>query len=151
VGTSGALAQAITPNPDAALIELCAQFEALRLEFRRACDDREAAEQAAFDKYSHLGFPDVWGEVHHDPAYAEADERTTDLVRRTHPLFQAIGRMRAVTMEGIMAKARVTAGECLGDGGIEEEAAQYNEGVTPQHMALTLVRDLLAMRSAGEV
>jgi hypothetical protein len=123
---------------------------ALRAEFYRACTDLGNAEQAAFDGHEHLGFPEVWTEVHRDPAYIEADERTTDLVRKTHPLFKNIGQMRAVTIEGILAKARVTAGECLEDGGIEEEAARYNEGVSPRYMALTLVRDLLAMRLAGE-
>jgi hypothetical protein len=70
-----------------------------------------------------LGFPEVWTEVHRDPAYIGAGERTTDLVRKTLPLFKTIGQMRAVTIEGIVAKVRITAGECL------EEAAQYNEGV----------------------
>ncbi len=85
------------------------------------------------------------------PDYIEADERTDDLVRKSRPLFRAVGQMRAVTLEGIMAKARVTAGECLDEGGIDAEAALVlKEGVTPQYMALTLVRDLLAMRSAGE-
>jgi hypothetical protein len=139
----GALAQAVAPNPDANLIALCAQFEALRAEFHRACTDLGNAEAAAFEKHRHLGFPGVWGEVHRDPAYIEADERTDDLVSMSRPLFDTIGQMRAVTMEGIMAKARVTASECLEEGGIEEEADINNEGITPQFMALTLVRDLL--------
>jgi hypothetical protein len=95
--------------------------------------------------------PALWAEVDRDPAYIEADQRVTNLVRRSRELFETIGQMRAVTMEGIMAKARVTLGECFEDGGIDDEAATVlNEGVTPQYMALTLVRDLLAMRSAEE-
>ncbi len=149
--TSGALAKAIAPSPDAELIALCAQLEALRAELHKAGLDFGNAEQAAFDKHRHLGFPDVWGEVHRDPAYMDADSRTNELVRKTHPLFRAVGQMRAVTLEGIMAKARVTAGECLDEGGVDAEAALVlEEGITPQYMALTLVRHLLAMRSAGE-
>ncbi len=143
VGTSGALAQAIAPNPDAALLELCSQWEAHRLDYDKSSNELCDVEEAAVDKYQHLGMPALWAEVHRDPAYIEADQRVTDLVRRSHELFETIGQMRAVTMEGIMAKARVTASECLEEGGIEEEAAQYTEGVTPHYVALALVRDLL--------
>ena len=148
---SGALAQAIAPNPDAPLLELCSQWEAHRLEYHRSSNELSNAEGAAVDKHRHLGMPALWAEVDRDPAYIEADQRVTNLVRRSRELFETIGQMRAVTMEGIMAKARVTLGECFEDGGIDDEAATVlNEGVTPQYMALTLVRDLLAMRSAEE-
>ncbi len=148
--TSGALAQAIAPNPDAPLLELCSQWEAHRLEYHRSSDELSDAEGAAVAKHRHLGMPALWAEVDRDPTYREAKKRVRDLVDRSHELFQTIGKMRAVTIEGIMAKARVTAGECMSDGGIEEDAAEYNDGVTPHYMALTLVRDLLAMHTAGE-
>jgi hypothetical protein len=134
---------ATAPNPDAPLIELCVQFEALRVEFHKSCQDLGEAEGAAAGKHRHLGTPALWVEVNRDLAYREAKRRTEDIVRRTHALFEAIGQMRATTMEGIMAKARVTASECFVEGGIEVEADQYTEGVTPHYMALALVRDLL--------
>ncbi len=148
VGTAGALAQAgpqmaVGPDPDAALIDLCAQWEALRLDYDATGHAFEVAEAAAVEKYLHLGMPALWAEVHRDPAYREADERSSDIVSRMHTLYQAIGQTWAVTMKAIMAKARITASECFEDGGIEVEADQYTEGVTPHYMALALVRDLL--------
>ncbi len=146
VGTSEALAKAATAHdPDAALMDLCAQWEALRLEWYKACEVFQDAEEAACNKYCPLGLdiPSFWDKVHREPAYIEADERSDELTRALHPLYQAIGQTPAVTMRGIMAKARVTASECLEEGGIEEEATQYTEGVTPHYMALALVRDLL--------
>ncbi len=141
--TSGALAQAIAPNPDAPLLELCSQWEAHRLEYHRSSDELSDAEGAAVAKHRHLGMPALWAEVDRDPAYREADKRSKAIVRRMHPLYQTIGQTRAVTMKGVMAKARVTASECFEEGGIEVEADQYTEGVTPHYMALALVRDLL--------
>ncbi len=133
----------VTPDPDALLVDLCAQWEALRVAWNVACEDFRGAEAAAVEKYRHLGMPALWAEVERDPAYREADKRSKAIVRRMHPLYQTIGQTRAVTMKGIMAKARVTASECFEDGGIEIEADQYTEGVTPHYMALALVRDLL--------
>jgi hypothetical protein len=133
----------VTPDPDALLVDLCAQWEALRVAWNVACEDFRVAEKTAVAKYHHLDVPALWAEVERDPAYREADKRSKAIVRRMHPLYQTIGQTRAVTMKGIMAKARVTASECFEDGGIEVEADQYTEGVTPHYMALALVRDLL--------
>ncbi len=133
----------VTPDPDALLVDLCAQWEALRVAWNVACEDFRVAEVAAVEKYRPLGMPALWAEVERDPAYREADKRSKAIVRRMHPLYQTIGQTRAVTMKGIMAKARITASECFEDGGIEVEADQYTEGVTPHYLALALVRDLL--------
>jgi len=110
-----------------------------------ACEDFRVAEESSVEKHCHMEIPAMWVEVGRDPAYQDADKRTTDIVRQMHSLYQTIGQTRAVTMKGIMAKARVTASECIEEGGIEVEAVQYTEGVTPQYMALALVRDLLRM------
>ncbi len=89
--TSGALAKAIAPSPDAALLELCSQWEALRREYYKSSDELGEAEEAAVDKHRDLGMPALWAEVDRDPAYREADERVRDLVDRSHELFQTIG------------------------------------------------------------
>ena len=133
----------VTPGPDALLVDLCAQWEALRVAWNVACEDFRVAEKTAVEKYRDLGTPALWAEVYRDPAYREADRRSKAIVRRMHPLYQTIGQTRAVTMKGIMAKARITASECFEEGGIEVEADQYTEGLTPHYMALALVRDLL--------
>ncbi len=142
---SGALAA----DPDAPLLDLCAQWQAHRREFDSADAAYERAEAAAFNKYRSADWADTVRKVHADPDYRDASSRVAGLVGREHHLFQAIGEARATTLRGLMAKARITAGACLEEGGIEEEAAEYNDGVTPQYMALTLVRDLLAIVERG--
>jgi hypothetical protein len=141
--------EALAENPDAHLIGLCKQWEAHRQEFDAATLALSDAEEAAVDKHQDLRMPALWSEVHADSAYRETGRRVSDLVSRSHSLYQEIGQTRAVTLAGLLAKARVTAGECRDDGGIEEESAQYNDGVTPQYMALALVRDLLAIVERG--
>jgi hypothetical protein len=114
-----------------------------------ACDAFDAAEAAAVDKHRHLGMPALWSEVFRDPAYKEAEWWRRDGVDRSHILFQEIAQTRAVTLKGIMAKANVTLGECLE--GIDAELVESTEGIVPGFMAISLVRDLLSMHSAGEV
>ncbi len=128
-------------DPDALLVDLCAQWEALRVAWNVACEDFRVAEVAAVEKYRHLGMPALWAEVDRDPAYREAKRRTSKLVRRSHVLFDEIAQTRAVTLQGVMAKANVTLSECLE--GIDAEMATNNDGIVPQFMALSLVRDLL--------
>ena len=143
----GALAQAAAPNPDAALLELCSQWEAVRRECQTADDAFNVAEAAAVEKHEHLGMPALWSEVFRDPAYQEAEEWRRAGVARSHVLFQEIAQTRAVTLKGVMAKANVTLGECLE--GIDAELVESTEGIVPGFMAISLVRDLLALNSAG--
>ena len=99
------------------------------------------AEQATFDEYKHLEFPNVWGMIHANPVYQDADRRSTDAVRRSRVLFQKIAQARAVTLKGVMAKARIVLGESLE--GIDKELEERTDGIVPGFMGVSLVRDLL--------
>ena len=140
-------AEAASPDPDAALIALCAEWEAHRREYDTASKAYCAAEEAAVDKHAGLGMPALWAEVHADPAYKAAHRRVDKIVSKSHVLFAEIAQARAVTMKGVMAKANVVLGECLE--GIDAELATNHDGIVPQFMALSLVRDLLEISKQG--
>jgi hypothetical protein len=120
VGAPGAVGQAATADdPDAFLLDLCAQWEAHRREYDNACAALERAEVDAFDRHSDPDWPMTVRKVDADPAYRAADARCLSLIDRSHDPFQAIGKARATTLKGLMAKARITASQCLEEGGIE--------------------------------
>jgi len=104
--------------------------EVLNREWREACVTHSNAEAAACKKYRPLGLdmPDFWAKVRSDAAYIETEDRCDELTSETKELFYTISDMRALTLKGVMAKARVVQGECLEEGGIDQEIEQYGGG-----------------------